>query len=206
MLGEILATAGGGVLNGVLQDMTNRQNRAMASDQMDFQKEMSNTAHQREVADLKAAGLNPKLSGTGGAGASSPAGAMSTDVAPQISMPDFMSYGVSLKQLEQAQAKLDLDAKGVAIQDRNSAAAIAKTMSDIDINKMQKILMQKGMPRAQLEGEASQILKKGIDWLKSNVSTPKLPDYLKESTPEGWKNRKQFKSKQQDDEVRQYLP
>lgn len=117
-----------------------------------------------------------------------------------------MSYGVSLKQLEQAQAKLDLDAKGVAIQDRNSAAAIAKTMSDIDINKMQKILMQKGMPRAQLEGEASQILQKGIQWLKGNVQKPKLPDYLKEATPEGWKNKKNFKPKQQDDDVRLNMP
>lgn len=52
--------------------------------QQDFQEEMSNTAHQREVKDLRAAGLNPILSATGGHGASSPTGSSAQAASPDI--------------------------------------------------------------------------------------------------------------------------
>ena len=77
----------GGALGFFGQERTNQANAKMAAQQMAFQERMSGTAHQREVQDLRAAGLNPVLSGTGGHGASSPGGAMAT-------MGDSVSAGV----------------------------------------------------------------------------------------------------------------
>lgn len=58
-----------------LGEVTNAQRVAAAQKQMDFQREMSNTSHQREIDDLAAAGLNPILSSRYG-GSSTPGGAM----------------------------------------------------------------------------------------------------------------------------------
>ena len=55
-------------------------NAAEAAKSRDWQKYMSNTAHQREIADLKAAGLNPVLSAMGGHGAAVTSGATASGV------------------------------------------------------------------------------------------------------------------------------
>lgn len=53
-----------------------------AAGNRDWQQWMSGTAHEREVQDLRRAGLNPILSGTRGMGSSTPSGSAATASAP----------------------------------------------------------------------------------------------------------------------------
>lgn len=59
-----------------------------AAKNRDWQQMMSNTAHQREIADLKAAGLNPVLSAMNGNGASVGSGATASGVVGSGSKAD----------------------------------------------------------------------------------------------------------------------
>lgn len=127
--------AGGALLGSALigrsgQQDTNVANAQQAQAQMDFQREMANTAHQRQVADLRAAGLNPILSGTGGAGASSPQGAMARMENPNAGLADAASSAFHARNMIAQTKNLAADTKLKIMQENATREVKHKTYQE----------------------------------------------------------------------------
>lgn len=128
------ASLGGSIGGGI---DSNEASAKQASKNRDFQEYMSNTAHTREVQDLRSAGLNPILSAHG-TGASTPAGS----VAPQndvmtgafaTAMQTFKSISEAIKTQADTIISLKMPAKIEA--DTSSALSSAKLNDELFQNQ-----------------------------------------------------------------------
>lgn len=123
--GSIATGLLGGIFGSNNVSSANQMAAEQARENRDWQERMSNTSHQREVEDLRKAGLNPILTATGGSGASTPSGSTSSFQAyDPSSVVSSINSGLKLSAIDKEQLKLQSARTSQDIKESDSRIAV----------------------------------------------------------------------------------
>ena len=118
------------------QQQVNIMSKKETQRNRDWQERMSNTAHQREVADLRAAGLNPILTATGGSGASTGTGAMASFSNPYADVDDAFNSARNYAGIERQKLKIEQELKDATTEKERTASALNRANTDLSAEQI----------------------------------------------------------------------
>jgi len=159
------ALTGGAISNAKSVEETNRLQMQLADQQMGFQREMSNTAYQRAMEDMRKAGLNPMLAMDKG-GASTPSGAMATVSAPRkgdIGAGLFNTAKAVVSQgadIQQSHSQTNLNKANAVAAEANADKITANAQESRENTRYTQQLQKKAKyetQRSRAEAKASEL-------------------------------------------------